>query len=125
MPHGSTLTAPLHGESTVVVKGVLRVGGTSFAADERRFSRLRLDHGLPGTIDGSFSLEVNASDDFVTSSRVRLRPCSQNTRSCSRSSTASRLALIGCSETSGRCESDDLIPQPLGSVMLVISNLAV
>jgi len=25
---------------------------------------LRLDHGLPGTIDGSFSLEVNASDDL-------------------------------------------------------------
>jgi len=58
------------GESTVVVKVVFTRRRDSFAADERRFSRLRLDHGLPLTIDGSFSLEVKASHDFVTSSRV-------------------------------------------------------
>ena len=46
---------------------------TSFAADERRSSRLRVDHVLHGTIEGTLSLEVSASDVFVTSSRVCLR----------------------------------------------------
>ena len=45
LPHGRT-AKPLSSLES------LRVGGTSFAAEKRRFSRLRLDHGLPGTIDG-------------------------------------------------------------------------
>jgi hypothetical protein len=38
-------------------------------------------------------------------SMARSRPCSQNTRSRSRSSTACQSALIECSETSSPCES--------------------
>ena len=68
MPHGSTLTSLLHGESTVVLEVVFTRRRDSFAADGRR---LRLDHSLPRTIDGTFSPEVNASHDVVTSSRDR------------------------------------------------------
>jgi hypothetical protein len=68
MPQGSPLTAPLHGETTVV-KVVFTRRRDSFAADEPHFPRLRLDHGLPGAVDGSFSPEVNASHAFVVSSR--------------------------------------------------------
>src|ERR1035441_6866226 len=92
MPSWLDPPTPLHGESTVVVRWSLRVAGTSFGADERRFWRLRLDHRLPENYQ-SFSPEIDAPDARVTSSQASLRPCSQNARSRSRSSTASRLAL--------------------------------
>src|SRR5229473_6546774 len=50
-------------------------------------------------------LENTRKVRLYTLSLACLRPCSPNTRNRSRSSTASRLALIECSGTSSPCES--------------------
>ena len=97
----------VHDEYAVSPDGMKAFGVLDLATE---MEGCRFSIGLRNSHDKSMRLAMTCGYRVFVCSNMAFRRrlyarCSRNTRSRSRSSTASRSALIGCSETSSRCES--------------------
>jgi len=91
----------VHDEYAVSPDGMKAFGVLDLATE---MEGCRFSIGLRNSHDKSMRLAIACSCARTWRSPETLLPCLRNTRSRSRSSTASRSVLIECSATSSRCE---------------------